>query len=109
MNSENRAWRVASRLHFIVALLAVVGSTANADSFRVGQIKTVAGQAEIVRSGTRIAARVGDLLYEKDTIETGPDGSIGITFFDNTVMSSAPDSQLPLAHFKSNSSNFQLS
>jgi hypothetical protein len=107
MNSENRAWRVASRLGFIVASLAVVGSTANADSFRVGQIKTVAGQAEIVRSGARIAARVGDLLYEKDTIETGPDGSIGITFVDNTVMSSGPDSQIVLEDYKFNSSNFK--
>ena len=47
-----------------------------------------------MRSGARIVARVGDLLYEKDAIETGPDGSIGITFIDNTVMSSGPVGQI---------------
>jgi hypothetical protein len=107
MNSVNRAWRAFSSLAFILALLAVFGSLANADNSRVAQIKTVAGQAEIVRNGARTAARVGDLLYEKDTIETGPDGSIGITFIDNTVMSSGPDSQIVLEDYKFNSSNFK--
>jgi hypothetical protein len=107
MNSVNRAWRAASSLGLILTLLAVFDSVANADNTRVAQIKTVAGQAEIVRSGVRTVARVGDLLYEKDTIETGPDGSIGMTFIDNTVMSSGPDSQIVLEDYKFNSSNFK--
>ena len=107
MNFVNRAWRAASSLGFILTLLAVLGSVANADNGQVAQIKTVAGQTEIVRNGARIAARVGDSLYEKDTIETGPDGSIGITFTDNTVMSSGPDSQIVLEDYKFNSSNFK--
>ncbi len=52
-------------------------------------------------------ARVGDPLYEKDTIETGADGAIGITFIDNTVMSGGPDSQIVLEDYKFNSSNFK--
>jgi hypothetical protein len=107
MDFVNRAWRAASSLAFILMLLAVFGSLANADNGQVAQIKTVAGQAEIVRSGARIVARVGDSLYEKDSIETGPDGSIGITFIDNTVMSSGPDSQIVLEDYKFNSSNFK--
>jgi len=107
MNSVNRAWRAAFSLGFILTLLAISHPAVNADNSQVAQIKTVAGQAEIVRSGARIVARVGDLLYEKDTIETGPDGSIGITFIDNTVMSSGPDSQIVLEDYKFNSSNFK--
>jgi hypothetical protein len=107
MNSVNRAWRAVPSLAFILTLLAVFSSVTSADNSRVAQIKTVAGQAEIVRNGARTAARVGDLLYEKDTIETGPDGSIGITFIDNTVMSSGPDSQIVLEDYKFNSSNFK--
>jgi len=107
MNSVNRAWRAVSSLGLILTLLAVFDAVANADNTRVAQIKTVAGQAEIVRSGVRTVARVGDLLYEKDTIETGPDGSIGMTFIDNTVMSSGPDSQIVLEDYKFNSSNFK--
>ena len=107
MDFVNRAWRAFSSLAFILTLLAVFSSVTSADNSRVAQIKTVAGQAEIVRNGARTAARVGDLLYEKDTIETGPDGSIGITFIDNTVMSSGPDSQIVLEDYKFNSSNFK--
>ncbi len=75
MNSVTRAWRTANSLAFILTLLAVYSSAAKADNSQVAQIKTVSGQAEIVRSGARAAARISDPLYEKDTIETGSDGS----------------------------------
>ena len=107
MKSVNRAWGVASSFGLIMVLVTVFGSIVNADNSQVAQIKTVAGQAEVVRNGARTVARVGDPLYEKDTIETGPDGSIGITFIDNTVMSSGPDSQIVLEDYKFNSSNFK--
>jgi len=103
----NRAWRIATSLVFILTLLAACGSVAEADNSQVAQIKTVSGQAEIVRNGARTAAKIGDPLYEKDTIETGGDGAIGITFIDNTVMSSGPNSEIVLEDYKFNSSNFK--
>jgi hypothetical protein len=102
-----RAWRTAKSFALTLTLLAVFGSAAKADGLRIAQIKTVSGQAEIVRNGTRIAARIGDPLFEKDTIETGADGTIGVTFIDNTVMSSGPNSQIMLEDYKFNSSNFK--
>jgi hypothetical protein len=107
MNSMTRARRTANGLALVLMLLAVSGSAAKADNSQVAQIKTVSGQAEIVRDGARAAARVGDPLFEKDTIETGTDGAIGITFVDNTVMSSGPNSQIVLEDYKFNSSNFE--
>ena len=107
MNPVNRAWRAAASITFILTLVAVSRSAANADNSQVAQIKTVSGQAEIVRNGASIAARIGDPLYEKDTIETGGDGSIGITFIDNTVMSSGPNSEIVLEDYKFNSSDFK--
>ena len=107
MNSVNRAWRSVAGLAFILVLVAVADTTSHAANSQVAQIKTVSGDARIVRSGARSTARVGDPLYEKDTIETGADGSIGITFIDNTVMSSGPDSQIVLEDYKFNSSNFK--
>lgn len=107
MNPVNRACRAAASITFILTLLAVSGSAANADNSQVAQIKTVSGQAEIVRNGARVAARIGDPLYEKDTIDTGGDGSIGITFIDNTVMSSGPNSEIVLEDYKFNSSDFK--
>jgi hypothetical protein len=90
-----------------IVLFAFFASVAGADNSQVAQIKKVSGQAEIVRNGTRNAAKVGDPLYEKDTVETGADGSIGITFIDNTVMSSGPNSQIVLEDYTFNSSNFK--
>jgi len=107
MNSMTRALRLAASLVFIVTVLALSTSAAKADNVQVAQIKTVSGQAEIVRNGARTSARVGDPLYEKDTIETGADGAIGITFIDNTVMSGGPNSQIVLEDYKFNSSNFK--
>ncbi len=107
MNSMTRALRLAISLVFIVTILALSASAAKADNSQVAQIKTVSGQAEIVRNGARSAARVGDPLYERDTIETGADGAIGITFIDNTVMSGGPNSQIVLEDYKFNSSNFK--
>ncbi|MGA7873006.1 MAG: FecR domain-containing protein [Candidatus Binatus sp.] len=107
MHSTNRVRRTAKSLASILTLLAISGSAVNADNSQVAQVKTVAGQAEIVRNGARATARIGDPLYEKDTIETGADGSIGLTFIDNTVMSSGPNSEIVLEDYKFNSSNFK--
>ena len=102
----SRVFRNTFTSAVFLTLLAYFGAVASADNSQVAQIKTVSGQAEIVRNGTRNAAKIGDALYEKDTIETGADGSIGITFIDNTVMSSGPNSQIVLEDYKFNSSNF---
>jgi hypothetical protein len=72
MNSgTRRAWRTAKSFALTLILAAVFGSAAKADGLQVAQIKTVSGQAEIVRNGARTAAQIGDPLFEKDTIETG--------------------------------------
>jgi hypothetical protein len=73
----------------------------------IAQIKKVAGQAAILRSGERRPAKVGDMLFVKDIIETGPDGGIGITFIDNTVFSAGPSSQIALDEFQFDSNDFR--
>ncbi len=100
MDSVTRAWRIAGSAVFILTVLAISSAAAKAANVQVAQIKTVSGLAEIVRNGARTTARVGDPLYEKDTI-------VGITFIDNTVMSGGPDSQIVLEDYKFNSSNFK--
>ena len=83
-----------------IALLAATVAVANADGPRIGQVKTVTGEAAIVRDGARQAAKPGAPIYAKDVIETGDKGSIGITFVDNTVFSAGPGSQLALDQFR---------
>ena len=106
MNFMSRAWRIGRSFAAVLIVSAAWSAAAQADS-QVAQIKKVLGQTEIVRNGGRAAAHIGDPLFEKDTIETGADGSIGITFIDNTVMSSGPNSEIILEDYKFNSSDYK--
>ena len=89
----------------LVPLLSVPAALASAAE--IGQVKTASGQTFIVRGGVSTPAKVGDLVEEKDTIETGADGAIGITFIDNTVFSAGPNSQVAMEEYAFDSSNFK--
>jgi hypothetical protein len=89
-----------------VAMLMLLNTPAGADGPAIAQVKTVSGDVAIVRNGTRFAVKVGDPVFEKDTIETGADGAIGLTFVDNTVMSTGPNSEIAMEQYRFDSSNF---
>jgi hypothetical protein len=95
------------KIGLCMLFLLFCAAQANAQAMRIAQIKTVSGATTIVRGAERGAARVGDPLFESDVIETGPDGSIGITFIDNTVFSTGPNTQVALEQFAFDSSNFR--
>lgn len=65
----------------------------------IARIKTLAGTAAIVRGNERLSATPGTPLYQNDVIETGSDGSVGLTFVDDSVFSAGPDSQVALRQF----------
>ena len=46
-------------------------------------------------------------LKQADVIRTGIDGSVGITFVDNTMMSAGPNSSLTLDKFSFNSTTHE--
>lgn len=89
-----------------LATLMLCNAPARADGPAIAQVKTVTGDVAIVRNGSRVAVKVGDPVFEKDTIETGADGAIGLTFIDNTVMSTGPDSEISMEQYRFDSSNF---
>ena len=69
-----------------------LGQTAWADA--IGQIKTLSGDVSIVRNNVKSPAKAGDLLEKADTLMTGTDGRVGITFIDNSRFSLGPNSQV---------------
>lgn len=92
---------------FSAILFALLfASTATAQSPQIAQVETVSGQVYVQRGGARVTVKVGDPLFEKDTIDTGTDGAIGITFVDNSVMSTGPNSEVALEDYKFDSNNF---
>ena len=86
--------------------MAIATATPAASQNRIAQVKTVSGQVKVARGGGQTSPKAGDSLFEKDTVVTGADGSIGITFIDNTVMSAGPNSEISLEQFTFDSSNF---
>src|SRR6185436_14394375 len=62
----------------------------------VAKVKVSAGQVFLVRGGAKSATRVGQPLVEHDVLTTGGNGSVGITFTDNTSMSSGPNSHIAI-------------
>ena len=66
----------------------------------IGEIKTTKGAAHLERDGARIAAKVGMHVRQSDRVVTGTDGSVGITFLDNTLLSAGPNSTLVIDSYR---------
>ena len=81
----------------------VVGSVqmlAAAPLEAIGKIGTAIGSVTIMRAdGVLVRPSVGALVYQGDTIETGADGAVGITFIDGTVFNLSATSRLVLNEF----------
>ena len=83
----------------IVTLLIAAAMSAAAEGPRIGQVKTVGGEVVILRDSARLSVKPGDPVYAKDIVQTGEHGSIGISFVDNSVFSTGPDSEIDLDEF----------
>ena len=81
----------------ILALLVTLAPAVHAAD--VGQIKTSKGNVVLVRAGQEIAAPAGTAIQQSDRVLTRADGSAGITFKDNSLLSLGPDSSLDISLF----------
>jgi hypothetical protein len=79
----------------IFILLSVIGETVPAGaSPAVGTVQKTSGPTSIVRQGQTISASVGQEIFENDILQTGRDGSMGVVFRDDTLLSLGPESLL---------------
>ena len=60
----------------------------------VGQVKTAKGTVHVERDGKRLPASVGMPIRQSDALITGTDGAVGVTFSDNSLLSTGPNSVL---------------
>ena len=86
-------------LGLLLAMLTAFVAPHIAAAQDVGTVKTSRGAARIERGGQRLPAPVGAKVRQGDTIVTGADGSVGITFSDNSLLSIGPDSRLAIDRF----------
>jgi hypothetical protein len=57
----------------------------------IGAIKKINGAATVVREKGELKVNLGDPVFMKDVLKTDKNGSLGITFKDNTMISLGPN------------------
>jgi hypothetical protein len=92
------------RILLTATVLAGISTPVLAD---IGRVKLVSGIANIERGGQKIAAMSGLVLQKGDTIVTGKNGRIGVTFNDNTRFAAGPNSRVNVADYAFNDTTHQ--
>jgi hypothetical protein len=64
-----------------------------------GVVKNTTGKASIERNGDILSASPGAKVHSKDTLQTGPDGTMGVIFRDDTTLSLGPDTRITIDEF----------
>lgn len=86
-----------SILCFVCLMLAMAGTAKATET--AGDVKTLSGTVQVQRGAEKLSPAVGDLLQINDSIRTGADGSIGISFVDGTRLSLGPSSEVALQDY----------
>lgn len=73
----------------------------------IGLVKTSKGVVVIERGGQKVSAAAGTALFQSDTLTTGEDGSVGMTFIDNSRVSLGANSALSLEKFRFNTTTHE--
>ncbi len=90
----------------------VQGSPGQPAEDAVGQVATVQGDATVTRGSVAAAAlKIKDLIFQNDTLATGADASLGVTFDDESTFSLTANARMVVSQFvyqKSGKSNAAL-
>jgi hypothetical protein len=70
-----------------------------AEEATIGYVKTLSGSAFLTRDGVTTPLQAAAPILEKDRVQTGGDGQLGITFRDDTRVALGPDSRLDITRF----------
>ena len=77
----------------------LLGFTATAWAADVGEVKVARGAAHLERGAERLPVRVGMPVQQADKLVTGADGTVGVTFTDNSLLSVGPNSVLAIDQY----------
>jgi FecR protein len=65
----------------------------------VGSVATLQGAASVTRNNTTSALALRDPVYKNDVLQTNVDGTLGITFDDETTFTLKPNTRLTVDEF----------
>ncbi|OGB02057.1 MAG: hypothetical protein A3E25_10700 [Burkholderiales bacterium RIFCSPHIGHO2_12_FULL_69_20] len=75
---------------------------ASAAETPAGLVKRSAGTVTLLRAGLSQTAQAGVAVRTGDTLRTGPDGAVGITLSDDTLLTAGPNSELVITAYAYN-------
>jgi hypothetical protein len=87
------------RLALVALSFSLIVPAAALAAEPIGYVKTVSGSATVVRAGAERPAKVGDPLFEDDTLKTAPESTLGVTMKDGTTLSAGPETELLLDEY----------
>ena len=79
----------------LIALIAASNAAAE-----IARIKTASGTAAVVRGSQKLKPAPGLQLEAHDTLVTGKDGRMAVTFIDNTRFAVGPNSSVSVSEFQ---------
>ena len=86
------------RAHSLAVAVLLLATPALAAD--IGLIKVAAGTVHIERAGAKVKAEVGSGVRASDVLHTGADGSAGVTFTDNSLMSIGPNTVFAINRYQ---------
>ena len=81
-------------------LAAALGFAGSAIAQDIGLVKVAKGSVEIQRGEEKLPVKVGTALRTSDILVTGADGSAGVTFTDNSLVSVGPNSVFAIDKYR---------
>jgi hypothetical protein len=91
----------------IVFVVVLVGPGSAAEP--IGRVKVAAGAASLIRGGQSAALHVGDPIWLNDTVVTAADGSVGLTFTDQSRLAIGPNTRIAIDQYAYAPAEKQLS
>ena len=81
-------------------LFLMIGLSASPALGEIARIKSSSGTAFVERGAAHIPSTTGQQLLAGDTLVTGKDGRISLTFIDNTRFAVGPNSRVAVSKFE---------
>jgi hypothetical protein len=83
-----------------IILAAALGLSLPAVAADIGLVKVSKGSVQLQRGSDRIPGALGTGVQQGDVVVTGADGSAGITFTDNSLVSVGPNSVFAIDKYR---------
>lgn len=87
------------RIMVLAAGFCLAGSGSFAQDLAIGYVKTVQGEASVVVDGKAVKAQPGTPVQIGNLLKTDKQGSMGVAFKDNTIVSLGPDTEITVDEY----------